>query len=201
MFFKKRFHRATWSDISLAKFYKIIELVKEPDEYTEDNLREVVYGIDPTQYSITELSKYDISFLGQPIETKNVKLKDTYVLNGHKYRSNINLTTVKTNQFIDFTNYARENDKCCEKLLSVFFVPEGHQYNDGYDIREVQEDLKQLDIATVQSLAFFMMEQFRAFAIIFQQYLEKEAKTMPKELQKTANQAAQTIRDLASFQF
>ena len=151
--------------------------------------------------AISELGKYDISFLEKELPLKNVKLKYTYILNGRKYDSNINLTMIKTNQFIDFTTYTREKDVRYEKLLSVFMVPNGHKYNDGYNMKEVQDDILQMSIADVQSLAFFMMEQFRAFAVIFQRYLETEMKTMPKDLQKIMTEASKTIKDLASFQF
>lgn len=198
---KKYFKKADWDDITLEKFYKIQDVLASVDEYTENNIKEIVYGIDTSDMAISELGKYDISFLEKELPLKNVKLKETYVLNGREYDSNINLTMIRTNQFIDFTTYAREKDIHYEKLLSVFIVPKGHKYNDGYNMKEVQDDILQMSIADVQSLAFFMMEQFRAFAIIFQRYLETEAKTMPKEFQKITNQAAKTIKDLASFQF
>lgn len=198
---KKYFKKADWDDITLEKFYKIQDVLASVDEYTENNIKEIVYGIDTSDMSITELSKYDISFLEKELPLKNVKLKHTYVLNGREYDSNINLTMIRTNQFIDFTTYTKEKDIRYEKLLSVFIVPKGHKYNDGYNITEVQEDILQMPIAVVQSLAFFMMEQFRAFAVIFQRYLETEAKTMPKELQKITTETAKTIKDLVSFQF
>lgn len=198
---KKYFKKADWNDITLEKFYKIQDVLASVDEYTENNIREIVYGIDTSDMSITELSKYDISFLEKELPLKNVKLKDKYVLNGREYDSNINLTMIRTNQFIDFTTYTREKDIRYEKLLSVFIVPKGHKYNDGYNMKEVQEDILQMPIAVVQSLAFFMMEQFRTFAVIFQRYLETEAKKMPKELQKITTEASKTIKDLVSFQF
>lgn len=198
---KKHFKKADWDDITLEKFYKIQDVLSSVDEYTENNIKEIVYGIDTSDMAISELGKYDISFLEKELPLKNVKLKDTYVLNGRKYDSNINLTMIRTNQFIDFTAYTREKDIHYEKLLSVFMIPKGHNYNDGYDLTEVQDDILQMTIADVQSLAFFMMEQFRAFAVIFQQYLETEVKTMPKELQKIMAEASKTIKDLASFPF
>lgn len=196
---KKIFKKVGWSDITLEKFYKIQELVEQPDEYTENNIRDIVYGIDSASMSLTELANYSIDFLQTPIKNKNVKLQDTYVLNGREYESNINLTMIRTNQFIDFTNYSKEDNVSYEKLLSVFMVPKGHQYNDGYDMREVWDDLKQLDIVTVQSLSFFMIQQFRAFAAIFQRYLVTTAEKMPKEIKLPMEKAAAIIQDLVSF--
>lgn len=197
---KKELKKATWEDITLGMFYKIRDILACTDEFTIPNLIELIYKVDVTNLSITKTSQYDISFLEKELPTKNVKLKDTYILNGRKYSSNINLTEVTTAQFIDFTNYSKEKDARYEKLLSVFVVPKGHRYNDGYDLMEVQDDILQMPIADVQSLAFFMIEQFRAFAIIFQHYLMEEASKMPKDLQKITKDAAQTITNLVSFQ-
>lgn len=197
---KKVFHKKTWNDITLDQFYKIRDLVEQPDEYTENNIRDLIYGIDSANMPVVDLAYYSIDFLQTPIENKNVKLESTYKLNGHIYRSNINLTEVKTAQFIDFTNYAKEKDTPYEKFLSVFFIPRGHQYNDGYNMTEVLTDLKQLDIVTVQSLTFFMIQQFRAFAIIFQRSLVEMSKTMKPKQKKVIEETAKIIQDLASFQ-
>lgn len=94
--FKKKTIKKTWNDITLNQFYKIQELLSDPDEYTECNLRQVIYGVDTSNMTIEESVKYDITFLGNEIDKKNVKLKETYYLNGKKYRSNINLTKVTT---------------------------------------------------------------------------------------------------------
>lgn len=175
---KKEIRKANWNDITLEKFIKIQDLLNEQDEYTEPNLRELIYGVDTSNMTIAEATKYDISFLAEQINYKNIKLKEKYKLNGRKYCSNINLTKVTTAQFIDYTNYVREEDKDFSKILSVFVIPEGHSYNDGYDMREVQKDLLQLDIATVYSMSFFMMRMLQAFAIIFQSSFQEEVKKM-----------------------
>ena len=200
--FKKKTIKKTWNDITLNQFYKIQELLSDPDEYTECNLRQVIYGVDTSNMTIEESVKYDITFLGNEIDKKNVKLKETYYLNGKKYRSNINLTKVTTSQFIDFTNYAKEENQRFEKLLSVFVIPDGHQYNDGYNIKEVQEDCLQLPIAVVYSLSFFMTKQLQLFAIIFQASLAEEMEKMnlslteKKQLEKSLKEAMTSVSSL-----
>lgn len=171
----------TWDNITLEKFYKIQDILEVQDDYTNFNLIDTIYGVDSVNMDITELSKYPISFLNEPINEKNVKLKDKYEINGRVYVSNVNLTQVKTNQFIDFNNYVTNNIREFEKMLSVFMIPEGHTYNDGYNIKEVQEDLLQLDIVTVQSLCFFFTTQFQLFVQISQIYLAEELKQVMKE--------------------
>lgn len=178
LFKKKSKKEMSWSDITLEKFNQIQDILACVDEYTEANLVEAIYGVDTSNMSITELKQYDLSFMQSPIKNENIKLEEKYILNGRRYNSNINLTVIRTSQFNDFTNYAKEDNTPYEKLLSVFIIPEGHNYNDGYNIREVQDDIRKLPITVVMSMAFFMTKQLQMFAIIFQSYLAEETKKM-----------------------
>lgn len=165
----------TWNDITLAQFKAIKDVLSEEDDYTTFNILDIVYDIDSSNMPISELSNYSIEFLKQNVP--NVKLKDKYVLNGTTYCSNFNLTVVKTGQFVDYQNYIKQG-AALEKLLSVFFTPEGHTYNDGYDIKQVQDDLLTLDIATVYSAAFFFKTQLSIYTHLFQQSLIHQVKKM-----------------------
>ena len=130
-----------------------------------------------------ELKKYDISFIKEPIP--EVKLKKHYTLNGTKYNSNYDLTKVTVAQFVDYQNYLKEDEVRLEKLLSVFFMPEGYKdYNKDYDIIKVQEDLLQLPIDVAQSIGFFFERQFKIFLILFRYYLTKQVKKLKMEKSK-----------------
>jgi hypothetical protein len=99
-------------------------------------LIDVVYGVDSIHLPVKDLPKYSISFLRDPIE--NVKIQDQYEINGTLYNSNAHLTEFSAAQYIDYSNYCKEDPIKYEKVLSVFFIPAGHTYNDGYDINKVQ---------------------------------------------------------------
>lgn len=178
LFKRNKVKPMSWSDITLEKFYEIQDILTCIDEYTQANLIQSIYGVDVSDMPITEVNKYDLSFINNEIDKENIKLKDTYILNGRRYSSNINLTVIRTSQFNDFTTYAREDSNNYEKLLSVFIIPEGHNYNDGYSMKEVQDDIRKLPITVVMSIAFFMIKQLQTFAIIFQSYLAEATKKM-----------------------
>lgn len=173
--FKKKKESKNWYDISLAQFKKIKELLSDIDDYTAFNLMDVVYDIDSTSMPISQLNQYSIEFLKKDLPT--TKLKKHYNLNNVEYDSHYDLTEIKTSQFIDYQNYLKEGAEF-EKLLSVFFTPKGHEYNDGYDIKKVQEDLLSLDIVTVNSAAFFFKSQLIAYTTLFQQSLIRQIKKM-----------------------
>lgn len=170
----------TWSDITLKQFYQIKEMLSIEDEWTALNLIDCIYNIDSQALAINELKKYDISFLNQPIP--EVKLQKYYTINGVKYNSNFDLTKVTVAQFIDYQNYLKEDEVRLEKLLSVFFMPDGYKdYNSGYDIIKVQEDLLELPIDIAQSIGFFFARQLRVFFWLFRYYLIKQVKKLKME--------------------
>lgn len=152
----------TWKDITLRQFNKIQDLLQEIDEYTTLNIIDVLYDVDSANLPAMEvMNKYahSLDFLMTTIPT-NEKLKDVYTINQREYNSNINLTQMTTAQFVDYQNYSKENPVDISKCLSVFIIPKGHTYNDGYDLKQVQEDIKDLDMVTINTLAFFFKKSY-----------------------------------------
>lgn len=187
-----------YKDINLKTFLLIQDLLAEPDDYTALNIIDLVYGVDSANMPVSELKGYSIEFL--KTDVPNVKIQDKYTINGTEYDSNFNLTVVTTAQFIDYQNYLKEEKPQMNKLLSVFFIPAGHKYNDGYDMAKVQDDLMYLDVCTVKSAAFFFEKQLMAFASLFQYYLTKSIKKMKLSKEKK-KEVLQTLgeMDLASL--
>ena len=152
----------TWKDITLRQFNKIQDLLQEIDEYTTLNIIDVLYDVDSANLPAMEvMNKYahSLDFLMTTIPT-NEKLKETYTINQREYNSNINLTQMTTAQFVDYQNYTKENPVDISKCLSVFIIPKGHTYNDGYDLKQVQDDIKDLDMVTINTLAFFFKKLY-----------------------------------------
>ena len=169
-----------WSDITLKQFYQIREILSVEDDWTALNLIDFLYGVDSQSLPIRELSKFDVSFLKE--EIPEVKLQKYYTINGVKYNSNFDLTKVTVAQFIDYQNYLKEDEVRLEKLLSVFFMPDGYKdYNSGYDIIKVQSDLLELPIDIAQSIGFFLSRQLRVFFWLFRYYLIKQVKKLKME--------------------
>lgn len=172
-----------WENITLKQFYEIQSILSVTDDWTALNLIDTIYKVDCQAMPIHELKKYDISFIKD--EIPEVKLKKYYTLNGTKYNSNCDITRVSVAQFIDYQNYLKEDEVRLEKLLSVFFMPDGcKDYNTGYDIIKVQEDLMDLPIPVAQSIGFFFGRQLRVFFRVFRYYLIKEVKTLKMEKNK-----------------
>lgn len=193
----------TWSDITLQQYYQIKELLTNEDEYTVLNILDVLYGIDSASMPLNELAKYNsaLDFLKDEIPVVDIKKK--YNINGHTYDSNLELTKVSTAQFIDYQNYLKEKEPKYEKLISVLFIPDGHSYNDGYNIKEVQDDILHMSMVDVQSIAFFIKKQFQLLLSLFQFYLTLSIQKMnltKDQKQKLLDQLnAQDLSNLESF--
>ena len=192
----------TWKDITLRQFNKIQDLLQEIDEYTTLNIIDVLYDVDSANMPAMELmNKYahSLDFLTTTIPT-NEKLKENYTINQREYNSNINLTQMTTAQFVDYQNYSKENPVDISKCLSVFIIPKGHTYNDGYDLKQVQDDIKDLDMVTINTLAFFFKKLFVLLLEITLLCLTQDTKKMQiptEKKEEILNQLKQI--DLASL--
>lgn len=82
----------TWNDITLKQFYEIQNILSVEDDYTVYNLIDYLYNVDCQSLPISELKKFDISFIKD--EMPDVKVKKEYTLNGNVYKSNIDITKV-----------------------------------------------------------------------------------------------------------
>lgn len=183
-------------EITLKDWYEIQDIMSVQDEYTIFNLIDYFYGIDSTSLPLTELSKYDISFLNDFNNLDRVKLQDEYVINGTTYVGHTDLTKINVAQFIDFQNYVKVQPIRYEKVMSVFIMPKGCKYNEGYDMKKVQQDLLELPFIVVQKLAFFFEIQLQMFVKLFLFYLTQDLKKMDGE---KAKQAAKLIEEMQAI--
>ena len=95
-----------------------------------------------------------------------------------------------------------------EDILSVFIIPKGHKYGDGYDINEVKQDILQLNMVDINAISQFFFRQFELFSETFRlyliQYLKKEEKTAKGEQKEKIQETIEKLLevnfpDLASY--
>lgn len=84
---------------------------------------------------------------------------------------------LETAQFIDFQTYAPDLDKYLIEFLSVILVPKGHRYNEGYDIMEVQQAIREeMSVSDGISLSAFFLTWCRKYVQDSLNYSRKEAR-------------------------
>lgn len=195
-------NKRDWNNITLKEFYEIQNILSVEDEYTTFNLLDYLYGIDSSNMSLNEVSKYtnSLGFLKDVDNFKSFKCEDKYTINGTTYVGFLDITKVNVAQFIDYNNYIKVKPMKFEDVLSVFIIPEGHNYNDGYDLGKVKNDILDLPFRVCQKCAFFLAKQLETFVKITLFYLKGEIMKMdiPKEKKNLITQSIEKIPLLLS---
>lgn len=187
-----------WNDVKLYQFNKLQDLLSiENEQERMIEIAELLLGEDVLDLPVAEFAKKlkELKFLQENMPT-NVPPKKVTV-NGRKYYIDCLLGNISTAQYVDFTNHSNSND--ISKMLSVFLIPEGHKYNDGYDMLEVINDINDLPVTVVNDTAFFFGRHFSVFMKTFQSYSIKKIKktNMPKEAKENLIKVVENSVDLA----
>lgn len=187
-----------WSNITLRDWYQIQDIISVQDEWTMYNLLDYLYNIDSSNMPISEVKNYSLAFMHDLDALNNVKVDkelDT------RYDVDLDITKLSVAQFIDYQNYSKEYNPKLEKLISVFVWPKGHTYNDGYDIKQVQEDILNWPFAVVKKVGFFLAKQLETFINLTLYYLKADLKKMglknQKEIDKLIEQTSSLLSELS----
>lgn len=192
--------KMTWYDVTLYQFLKLQDLIGIEDE-TERviSIAELLLGNDITDLPLKEFNEQvkRLDFLKDDIPSKIPPKK--IEINHRKYYLDCLLGNVSTAQYVDFTNHSNTGDLC--KMLSVFVIPEGHKYNDGYDMLEVMNDINDMPIPVANSIGFFFGKHYSTFMRTFQSYSIRKIKetNLPKDKKKTMIEMVKKSMDLALY--
>lgn len=92
------------------------------------------------------------------IDTKPVpeKARKKYKINNRTYILFQNPGDMSVAQYIDFQQIFREGfEKRPVEMLCIFLIPDGHQYNDGYDKEQQEEDMLELGVEEALGICDF----------------------------------------------
>lgn len=101
-------------------------------------------------------------------------------------------------QYIDFQNFSNAGEGRQAELLSCFLVPKGMKYNDGYDILEVQQAIRDfMPVTAALGLLAFFLRRFHRSTI---NTLRSSVKRMQKspQMAETIQATNRLIRSLQS---
>lgn len=144
----------TWNNITYRQLLDIREAANIEDEnervyaITEAVFGESVLDLDLKNFA---MKCKEIEFLQKEIPN-DLHVKDIKV-NGREYYFDGLLGNITTAQYIDFQNYQKNDDEY--KAFSVFIIPKGHKYNDGYDMGQVFNDILDIPVPVLFSASFF----------------------------------------------
>lgn len=161
-----------WKDITIARHKAIMDVYRDYEIYEKDDELQLLYDLTTAVYGkpkdwldkmkVKEANEWanTLAFIN---ETPRVKVaKGEYTLNGHRYKVSMNMQEITTAQYIDFQQMADKADDMPAEFLSIILIPDGHKYNDGYDISKVVYDIENyMSVEDCLSLSAFFLSLLR----------------------------------------
>ena len=194
-----------WKDVTLGMFQRMNEISKREDESDR------VVGFVALFNGMTEddvlnlpLDKFkdyvkDLGWMNTPPDIEQPK--EEYKINGNDYVLTMNFHKLTTAQYIDFQGYVKSDDY--SQMLSVFLIPKGKRYNDGYDVYKVQQDLKTMPVGEVLGLMGFFIILYRSWSRALLKYssriLKKAAKREKNPELMEAMKEVDSLADMFGF--
>lgn len=169
---KKEERKLGWNDLTLTDLMQI-KSISDLQLATEDEKNLKVASIvckipydELMQMPLEKVREYmdQTEFLLH--EPKARKVKHSYIINGRRYKLLKNEMEMLTSQYIDFQAIYKDGfEKRPGELLAVMMVPEGHEYNDGYDNDQVVADMYDMKVEEALGITdFFLMRFVRSIA-------------------------------------
>lgn len=168
----------TWKDIPLRKYNDIYAI--NNTEYEDEidrgiDLVSIIFDVDARNIPYGEFSSYLQQITKLPGIHNNDKPMAKYTLNGTDYWMTLDYGNMTTAQYIDFQNYAKNNDLL--GIVSTSLIPAGHSYNDGYDMK----DLEELSIHDGMSITAFFLDSYAKYTTVTLAYLRRKLKRMMRK--------------------
>ena len=204
----------SWDQVSI-EMYKALANVTEEDPILRNIEYLSILNDLPTSHyknlTINQLKEQfkQIQFLfTQPkkstFDLKHLRLKlaNSITIANTKCKVMKNLDKFSYAQYVDFQAITSMEDQDLARLLSIFLVPEGYKYNEGYDIEEfIQLINSSLPITQAQDLSFFLSKSLMNSTKRNLTYYKVAMKMMKREhpeMEVEFDQLNQHIEDLTS---
>ena len=154
-----------WQDITVNVFKKLKSVELGNGDMIDNlnaNIQLLSILCDCDEDEIASLSRNEFSkLLSQTEFLKNMpksKIQDKYVVNGKRYDVFLSLKEMSVAQYIDFQSYSKDKERYFNELLTVFLIPHGKNYGEGYNVADVAEEVgNHLSIVDAYSILFFFI--------------------------------------------
>lgn len=193
----------SWDSLTWKEYEQLEQILNTdiPADYKTVHVIALLSGLsieDVERIPVNQFNKIlpALEFLNTEPETHYHQFE--YTINGREYDFKGKLQEITTAQYIDYRAYISEEDKDIVKLMSVFLIPKGHEYNDGYDMEQVINDINDMCWLDLRAAAFFFRIQLAAYILILKSSLEKTLKATKKN--KTPQEKKQIQKDIIKME-
>ena len=191
-----------WENITIEKYYNIKDIL---DDETDDDITKNVKLVavitnkdenDVWNMDMAEAGEYisRLQFLNKFELPKNPNMKiklpnyDLVVIK--------DLTKINVAQYVDFQNFVKMPlRESMEKILSIFLIPEGCSYNTGYDILDLQKEIREnMSFRVAEGLLSFFLNRYGRSLVHSLTYCKRQMKKMKnKEMMEKLEKAQKEI--------
>lgn len=192
-----------WDSITWKEYEQLEQMLFAdiPETYKTVNIIALLSGCSNDYLESLPIAEFQqlipsLNFLKTEPETRYHK--ENYTVNGREYKFKGKLDEITTAQYIDYRAYMNEENKDVVKLLSAFLIPVGHDYNDGYDMEQVQSDIADMCWLDVRAAAFFFRIQLAAYILTLKSSLRKTMKTA-KAKKAEIKQVEESLNSMAYY--
>ena len=176
--------------LDLGRYMKIDRILHTPAEEIDKQVQIVAILADMSEDEVLHLPLADYSamavqaaFLGAQCEPAEMDGKPV-AAGGMLLVPTKDFTKITTAQYVDFQTFVKDFPSTLPELLSCFLVPEGKEYNTGYDVAEVKEAVRCITLPQAIGLTAFFFKRFNASIVDSLTYLERTGRKDPRKKEK-----------------
>ena len=210
----KEINKYSWNHITGEQYWEIFDILNSEasDLQKQAELIALIEG-----KSVDEILSLDMSSAAELINKleflNKFELSKRYhpssiIIDNKKYNVYTNLANLNVAQFIDYQSFiAQPFRDSYDKILSIFLIPDGHEYNSGYDILEVQEVIRtKLSWLEIQNLLNFILVRYvdsynHSLAYLTKKVRKEKNPQKKLEMERNLNQLLKSLKILTSFRF
>lgn len=200
---KKEKNPFDWENISIDKYYEIKDILddEEDDDITK-NVKMVAVITDKDEDEVWSMDMAEageyisrLQFLNKFELPDNPNMK--FNLPGYQLKVMKDVSKISVAQYVDFQNFVKlPLREGMEKILSIFLIPEGCKYNEGYDIIDLQKVIREnISFRVAEGLLSFFIEKYGELLIHSLVYCRRQIqKTKDKEMMEKFKKAEKEIQ-------
>ena len=198
-----------WENITIEKYYNIKDILDdETDDDITKNVKLVAVITDKDEdevwnMDLTQAGEYisRLQFLNKFELPKNPNMK--IKLPNYDLVVMKDVTKINVAQYVDFQNFIKiPLREGMEKILSIFLIPEGCKYNEGYDIIDLQKVIREnMSFRVAEGLLSFFLNRYGRSLVHSLTYCKHQMKKMKdkemmEKLEKTQKEITQRLDSL-----
>lgn len=200
----------SYEKLTIAKYRELLNLEKSEDEM--ENLLDIlsVLSDEPTEVLLKlPIDDFKDMVAKTAFLKERPKISDrcpsSITIKGVKYNVEKDVKKMNVGQYIDYKQYFKEDEDLVKNLhyiMTIFIIPVGKKYGDGYDVNELAEIINDnMSVTAAIGISnFFFRKSEKSIKCFLTYLLWKMRRTAKKEKNPTVKAAMEkAIAEIADF--